>query len=106
MAIERFAAGLRLRLHSQKTVLFPAKNGLPFLGFHVGRERRRLLRGGIRRFVRRTRRMKRCAEQHALDPEALKRSVMAWRGHACHGDTQRLVVRLFADLGLPPDWCF
>lgn len=105
-ALDERVTRLRLRLHPRKTVLFATKSGLPFLGFHVGRERRRLLRSGIRRFVRRTKRLQRGVHQRERGLDSLQRSVMAWRGHACHGDTSGLVRRLFADLGLPPDWCF
>jgi len=51
-----FSAGLRLRLHERKTVVFPVTDGVDWLGFRLYPTHRRLRRENVRRAYRRLKR--------------------------------------------------
>ena len=53
--IEQFLVGLRLKIHPDKTSIYPVGNGIPFLGFQVFPDHRRLERANGVRFQRRVR---------------------------------------------------
>jgi hypothetical protein len=57
--VEEFLCTLRLRLHVDKTVVFPVTQGIPFLGYRVFPTHRLLSKDNVRRFRRRVRRMQR-----------------------------------------------
>ena len=54
--IRDFLVGLRLRLHPTKSVIFPVKEGIRFLGYRVFPTHRLLPKENVRRFRRRVRR--------------------------------------------------
>ena len=53
--IEQFLVGLRLKIHPEKTRVYPVGSGIPFLGFQVFPDHRRLQRANGVRFRRRVR---------------------------------------------------
>lgn len=73
---ERLAA-LRLLAHPRKSVIRPTSEGVAFLGYMIWPERIRVRGETVRRYRRRLRRRRRADDP----PEALERSVAAWRGH-------------------------
>ena len=99
--IKDYLLELRLRLHPKKQEIFPAQNGLPFLGFYIFRDRRRLLRSGIIRFNLRTKQQVLALSTGRLSLCEFKQSLMSWIGHAQHGNTWRLRRSLFEKIVLP-----
>lgn len=96
--IEAFAATLRLRLHEDKTVVFPVTQGIPFLGYRVFPAYRLLSKDNVRRFRRRVRRMQRQYAAGELGLGEVRQRLMSWRGHAAQADTYLLCRRLFASI--------
>ncbi len=92
---------LVLSLHRRKTLIFPCTVGVPWLGFRVFDNVRRVNPGNIRRFRRRMRRLKTRYARGAVPFEELPQAVRRWINHALHGDTYCLRKRLFASLLLP-----
>ncbi|MDZ4802138.1 MAG: reverse transcriptase/maturase family protein [Bryobacteraceae bacterium] len=90
-------AGLRLRLHERKRRIFPVAEGIPFLGFRVYAQDRRLLPASVTRARRRLVRMAEEYERGEKSMDAVRRSVCAWIAHASHGNTTGLRRRLFQD---------
>jgi RNA-directed DNA polymerase len=88
--IEEFLVTLRLRLHPRKSVLYPVTSGIPFLGFLVFPDHRRLRRDNGVFFQRRLERLLRRYAAGRLSRESLDASVRGWIGHAAHGDTWHL----------------
>jgi RNA-directed DNA polymerase len=86
--------GLRLRLHQHKTVVFPVKNGVDWLGFRLFPTHRRLRRENVRRAVRRLKRQQAAYARGELTEEQLSRSVHSWIAHACFADTEALRRRV------------
>jgi retron-type reverse transcriptase len=93
--VEAFLSSLRLTIHPDKSVVFPVGNGIPFLGFQVFPDYRRLLKGNVRAFLRRFSRQRRDIRRGELRFEDVKPSLLAWNAHADHGDTWRLRMKLF-----------
>jgi hypothetical protein len=80
--------------------VYPTANGLPFLGWRLFRDHRRLKRENVREFSRRLREQVAAYHAGALTLDQLTLSTRAWIAHASHGDTWRLRARLFADMPL------
>jgi RNA-directed DNA polymerase len=86
-AIEQRLARIRLKIHNRKTAIYPVSNGIPFLGFRVFPEHRRLARSNGLRFQRRWRRLLEARGAGRVDSRALRTRLKAWIAHASHGDT-------------------
>jgi retron-type reverse transcriptase len=92
--IEQFLEGLRLKIHPDKTSIHPVGSGIPFLGFQVFPDHRRLQRANGVRFQRRVRPLLQRYARREIDLERLSASVHGWIAHAAHGDTWGLRRRL------------
>ena len=90
-------AGLRLRLHPRKNVVFPVRDGIPFLGYRVFRTHRLLAKANVWRFRRRLRRWQLQYARNEIVADEVVRRVMSWVGHASQADTYRLRERLFQE---------
>jgi RNA-directed DNA polymerase len=88
--IENFLVLLRLRLHPLKSTVYPVTNGVPFLGFLVFPDHRRLRRDNGVYFERRLKRMLAAYAAGVVSREEMEASVRGWIAHAAHGDTWRL----------------
>lgn len=71
----------RLLLHPHKTHVQPTSRPVTYLGFQVGRHERRMSQQGIRRFIRRMRRMRHEFETGTLDLREIPVSLQAWQAH-------------------------
>ena len=98
--IEAFLVTLRLKIHAQKTAVYPVGNGIPFLGFLVFPDHRRLRQGNGHRFARRLRWLVARYQAGDIDFDQLTRSVQGWVAHAAHGDTWGLRRSLFNQVSL------
>jgi retron-type reverse transcriptase len=94
----QFLAGRRLTLHETRAQARPVEQGLPFLGFTVYPDHRRLKRSKGIAYRRHLKTLWRDYQAGQLDPKDLRASVMAWLGHIRHGDTFRLCGSLFDDV--------
>src|SRR5262249_18140507 len=95
--VAELLAGLRLRLHPTKNVVFPSRAGIPFLGYRVFPTHRLLAKANVWRFRRRLRRMQgQYARNEIAAAEVLQR-VTSWIGHARQADTYLLRERLFPE---------
>lgn len=93
-ALEEHLVGLRLKIHEDKTAVHPVATGIPFLGFRVYPDHRRLARANGVRFQRRLRPLLRRYAAGEVDLPRVHASVHGWIGHAAHGDTWGLRRRL------------
>jgi RNA-directed DNA polymerase len=95
--IGAWLARLRVRLHPDKSVIFPVTQGIPFLGYRVFPTHRLLAKSNVRRFRRRLRSLQRRYARHEIDFAEAYRRIISWIGHARQADTFRLRERLFAE---------
>lgn len=92
-----FLERLRLVLHPDKSVVFPTRSGINFLGYRVFPTHRLLAKANVQRFRRRLRRMQEDFARGAIPPDRVRCRIMSWIGHARQADTYRLRGVLFQD---------
>ncbi|MFU0784571.1 reverse transcriptase domain-containing protein [Clostridium sp.] len=86
-----------LRLETnKKTQIFPLKNGVDFLGFHLyitdtGKVIRKIRRDSKERMKRKLKAFKVKYELGLISKEDIDRSYESWKGHARHGSCYRLI---------------
>ena len=93
-------AGLRLTIHEQCAQPRPCTTGVPYLGFQVFRDHRRLKRPKV---LHARRRLKMLAARYAageIEREALEASLRGWINHASTGDTWGLRRDVLRSAGL------
>lgn len=93
--IEACLVPLRLRLHPAKTVIFPVRDGIRFLGYRVFPTHRLLPKENVRRFRRRVRAMQADHAAGRLPWAAVVQRLTSWDGHARQANTYRLRGRLY-----------
>lgn len=86
-AIQDFLASLRLTLHPGSSTVYPVRAGIPFLGWRLYPDHRRLQRKNGVAFQRRYRRKRRALARGELTPAQLHQSVQGWIAHVQHGQT-------------------
>jgi hypothetical protein len=97
--IRGFLVGLRLRLHPAKSVIFPVKDGIRFLGYRVFPTHRLLPKNNVRRFRRRVRQMQAEYAAGRVSFAQVYQRLMSWSGHARQANTYRLRCCLFDTIG-------
>ena len=95
-AVRERLARLRITLHERASTVYPVTNGIPFLGFRLYPDHRRLKRRNGEMFGRRLKRHYRALARGEIDLETMNTSVRGWIAHAEHGDTWRLRRSLLA----------
>lgn len=95
--------GYRLRLHGTKCQAAPVRDGVPFLGWRIFPDHRRLRRRTGVRFQRRLAELVRLHRAGEAPMERVRASVMSWIGHLRHGDTQGLRRRLLGRAAFGPE---
>jgi hypothetical protein len=101
--MEEYLDSLRLRMHPRKCQVMPVERGVPFLGWQVYPERRRLRRATGVRLQRRLRELVREQRAGRIGFDRVRASVMSWIGHLKHGDTWGLRRRLLAAAVFGPE---
>ena len=99
--IAGFLVGLRQRLHERESTVYPVRNGIPFLGFRIYPNRRRLKRRNGVAFARRFRALRAAVAAGESTQEQLYQSVQGWLAHAAHGDTLGLRRALVSAYPIP-----
>ena len=85
-----FTVWLRLLMHDRESTVYPVTNGIPFLGFRIYPDRRRLKRRNGVAFARRFRALRAAVAAGEITYDQLHQSVQGWLAHAAHGDTEGL----------------
>ncbi|MCB1859865.1 MAG: RNA-dependent DNA polymerase [Gammaproteobacteria bacterium] len=94
LEVKQYLIALRLSLHEKESTVYPVESGIPFLGFRIYPDHRRLKRRNGVNFSRRLRRNYRAYARGELAKEELDIRVQGWIAHAKHGDTWRLRASL------------
>jgi RNA-directed DNA polymerase len=96
-----FLGEWRLKLHERQARVYPVSTGVPFLGFRVYPDHRRLKPANGRAY---SQRLKVLLVQYAageMDLERLTASVQSWANHARYGDTWGLRRALLTATPIP-----
>jgi len=91
-AIDGCLSRLRLRLHERKGGIHSTRAPFPFCGFVLRRGVRRLKRESLVRATRRLRGLRRAVEAGTADSKSVSPRIAAWKGHARHVSSPRLVA--------------
>lgn len=86
-AIIAFLATLRLTLHESESAVIPVTTGIPYLGFRVYPDHRRLRHRTVTAFARRYRRLRSEYAAGRIPFTRLDASVQGWVAHAAHADS-------------------
>ncbi len=105
-AVMEFAASLRLRLHEQRAVVYPTRTGLPFLGWRLYPDHRRLKRRNGVAFQRRLAALLTTFAAGEIEWADVNASVQSWIAHVAHGDTWGLRQSLLSTTVLPSPVAF
>jgi len=100
--IIEYMAGLRLTIHENSTQVRPCQSGLPFLGFQVFPDHRRLKRRKGIQARRHLKTLLKFYEQGQIEQARLTASVKGWVNHARYGDTWGLRQAILGEMRLPP----
>jgi len=102
--IRFLAMRLRLMLHERESVVTPVTVGIPFLGFRVYPEHRRLRRRNGVAFARRLRQMAGSYRQGEIELPQVSARVRGWVAHVAHAETWGLRRSLLESVTFsPPD---
>lgn len=94
-----FLQGLRLTIHENRAQPRPVEQGIPFLGFTVYPDHRRLKRSKGITYRRHLKTLYLRYQAGEITREQGRASVMAWLGHVRHGNTWGLQRKLFSEIG-------
>jgi hypothetical protein len=97
-----FLGGLRLGLHEPQAAVFPVSTGIPFLGWRIYPDHRRLKRRNGVAFARRLAHLLAAYAAGEIDLGRLDAAINGWVAHASHGDTWGLRRALLERPVLPP----
>lgn len=97
-----FLAGLRLTIHENAAQIRPVGEGLPFLGFLVFPDHRRLKSARGHDFRRRLESQCRAYAAGRVDQDRITASARGWAAHAAHGDTWGLRRAVLGSVRLSP----
>jgi hypothetical protein len=100
-AVIEFAAALRLGLHEPEAAVFPTATGIPFLGWRLYPDHRRLKRRNGVAFQRRLKRLFGDFAERRIDWDRLDASVNGWIAHVAHGDTWGLRRSILSGFSIP-----
>ena len=95
-AAREFLMGLRLRLHENKTQVFPDTQGTDWLGYRVFPTHVRVRKSNVHRFKRRLKRMQEAYAQGDMTLSEVGERLRSWLAHAAHADSYRLRQQLLA----------
>jgi len=91
-----FLTDFRLRLHENKTQVFPATNGIDWLGYRVFPNHVRIRKSNVHRFKRRLRRMQEAYRKGEMSVKEIGIRIQSWLAHAGHADSYHLRRNLMA----------
>jgi hypothetical protein len=101
VAIGEFLAGFRLKLHEREARVYPVHTGIPFLGFRVYPDHRRLKPANGYAYRQRLKTLIVRYATGEIDFERLAASVQGWVNHARYGDTWGLRKALLTTTPIP-----
>lgn len=97
-AIKTYLAGLRLRLHANKSRVYRVTDGVRFLGYRVFPDHRLLDKQNVLRMRRKLNKLSQRYSDDEIALSSIHQSIQSWIGHAAHADTWHLRKRVFSNV--------
>ncbi|MEW6608618.1 MAG: RNA-directed DNA polymerase [bacterium] len=93
--LKEYLSKLRLRLHPDKSQIFPVEQGTDFLGYRSFPTHRLIRKSNVKRFRRKLRRYRRDYAAGELSWPEVNQRVQSWLGHACWANSYYLRKEIF-----------
>lgn len=93
--IALFLASMNLQLHPKKAVIFPAKQGIDFLGYVVYEHHKKARKSTVKRFIKRVKQKISQYNAHSISFEKLLESFNSWNAYLGHADTFSLKKSIY-----------
>jgi retron-type reverse transcriptase len=93
-SIEKYLIDRRLKIHQDKSQIFPIKNGIKFLGFHIYPYHKRILRDNLRRFKERMRAKSNEYKNGVLEWDRVLLSLNSWLGYADKVENRNIINKI------------
>jgi retron-type reverse transcriptase len=84
---------LYLTINPHKVRVYPAIQGVPYVGYVIYPHYLRMRSGSVRRFKKRYRGQLRAMIAGQLEPEVIAKSFASWEAHASHANSKHLVKK-------------
>lgn len=94
-AIQQFLNGFRLVLHPNKTQIYKAIDGVPFLGYQVFPHHRYVKKAMVKRFRRFIKKKLQYKAQGKISVERFELGLNSWLGHIRFGQHKRTEYKIF-----------
>ena len=88
--VQQHLNGLRLQLNWRRSTVYPTRTGIPFLGFRIFADHRRLRADNVRLARKRLHANRDAVRAGRMTRAEFRESLRAWIAHAEHGDTYQL----------------
>ena len=98
--IEKYLATLRLKMHPNKSQVFPVKQGTDFLGYRIFPSHRLIRKSNVKRFRRKLRRFKQDYSDGLITVPEIDQRIQSWLGHARWADSYNLRKEIFDNFAL------
>jgi len=95
LACESYLSKLRLKIHEQKSQIFPVAQGTDFLGYRIFPTHRLIRKSNVKRFKRRLRKMQKSYRTGRITPVEIQQRIQSWLGHARWANSYFLRRELF-----------
>jgi retron-type reverse transcriptase len=86
---------LQLKLHPNKTVIYPVKHGVPFVGYRIFHDHTLLRANSLLRMQQRLKKRKQQLKNGDITQEKYEQSVSSFKGHLKHADSYWLQKQMF-----------
>lgn len=94
LLLEFLSSELHLVANPRKVRIYPSRDGVAFVGFHVFPGKMRLRGASVRRFKKRFNRQLRGIQRGTISPETVRVSLDAYPAHASHAKAEALIFSL------------
>lgn len=99
--VKEYLKTLRFELNEKKTLIYPIKAGIDFLGFKyyltdTGKVLMFIRSANVKRERKKLQRLVKRSEKGLIPREKVNESYMAWRNHASKGNSRQLIRRMDA----------
>ncbi len=101
-AIIEFLSSLRLLIHAERALPRPVSEGIPFLGFVVYPDHRRVKSRKVVAYRRRLKKVRTAYQQGLIEQDAVVASIRGWLAHISYGDTYALAEQIIGEAGKTP----
>jgi len=88
---------------NQKTDIFPASQGIDFLGYRIWQKYRLLRKASVKKMKRKLKAFQQKYAMGQVDIEKIRQSLMSWLGHVSHCNSYNLRKKLFQQFVLVKD---